>query len=700
MLTDDEKKQLYIWWQVFKQGHKLVEIRGIGDKQTWSGYYKNIENIIRDVELHRDINLYFTIGNINEACYGRPQCEQMMKNVKNATTDSEIESRDFVFLDFDCVHEGISGINSTNEEKHLAHLKAVEVYRWLREQGFSDMVCVDSANGYHIYIPCRIKGTVENDEMIKRFTLSISMLFSDENVQIDEKIFTRGRVAKLPTSYSRKGTAKNTERPQRQCKILHVPDEIIPNDNAYFEKVADLFPKEEKPSAENNYQVGKFDIDDFIKRHNIEILKEQHVAGGRKLILKHCPFSDQHDGDSCFFVNANGAIAWHCFHNGCSHHTWRDVRIKYEPDAYSRKEIAEYNQRQRYYGTFDRQPFQPLPETEELGKKWLAASEIKRVEIDELAYVSMGYPEIDKAMWGLFMGDVTVLTGTSGSGKSSLLACIVNNLVERNVRVAMYSGELQGFRLMSWQYCSLAGKTYTKKKEGYDNWYYAPKNVCDKIDEWLQRKLLVYNNNYGNNFFQLFADIKEVVEHEQVSVVVVDNMSALDLSEYQGKDLEKQTKFITDIKNFAKTKNIHVILVVHPKKQVNDELNQKESVAGSNNLTNLVDNVLIVSRRGIDFMKRLSNFLGADKAKNYEQYDTIVQLCKCRMSGQQDRFFGLYFEPESRRIKNTKAEHINYGWCAEPVQPSIPLPSASELSSDTPDMPFLPPTEADENCPF
>jgi archaellum biogenesis ATPase FlaH len=692
-MTNENKSELYKWWSIFKQNHKLVEIRVIGNKRTFSGYYKNIENLIRDVEQHYDDNIYFTIGNINEACYGRPQCEQMVMNPKNTTSDAEITSRDFVFLDFDCVHGGVAGINSTDEEKHLARLKTVECYRWLLSQGFSSIIAVDSGNSYHLYIPCRMAGTSENDEMVKRFTLAISMIFSDENVQVDEKVYNKGRIAKLPSSYSRKGSSYSTDRPQRQCKILLAPDEITPNDNAYFQKVADLYPEPEKPSAQNNYQVGKFDLDGFLQRHNIEVAKVEQIAGGKKYILKHCVFNEQHKGkDAVIFQRDDGAIAYHCFHQSCAHYTWRDVRIKFEPDAYTRKEVAEYNQRQRYYGVYQRPPFQPLPETEELGKKWLAASEIKRVEIDELAYVSMGYPEIDKAMWGLFMGDVTVLTGTSGSGKSSLLACIVNNLVERNVKVAMYSGELQGFRLMGWQYCSLAGKTYTKKKEGYDNWYYAPKNICDKIDNWLSRKLLIYNNNYGNNFFQLFSDIKEAVDFEHVSVVVIDNMSALDLSEYPGKDLERQTKFITDLKSYAKVKNIHIILVVHPRKQSGDELNQKESVAGSNNLTNLVDNVLIVSRRGIDFMKRLSNFMGAERAKEYEQYDTIVQLCKCRMSGQQDRFFGLFYEPESRRIKNTKAEHINYGWCAEPTQQVLSAPTSNIT------MPFE--AVGDEEAPF
>lgn len=686
MLTDEQKSQIYRWWSLFKRGKKLVEIRAIGKKATFSGYYKKIENLIRDVDQHQDCGIYYTVGNLDEKLYGRSQCESMELISKDATKNEEIKSRDFVFVDFDCEHGGIKGINSTDEEKHLSRLKACEVYKYLIDNGFNDSIIpVDSGNGYHLFIPCRIDGTEENDAMLKRFLQALSMMFSDENISIDVSVHTRARLAKLPGTYSRKGTSRNPQRPQRMCRILKTPDEIIPNANEYFEKIANIYPAEpEKPSYSNNFSTSKFDLDEFLAKHNIEVTKIENIAGGKKYILKHCIFDSAHQGkDACIFQSASGAIGYHCFHSHCQHYTWQDVRLKYEPDAYSKKTVAEFMHKQRYYGSFSREPFVPKPESEDLGKKWLAPSEIERVDVSNLCSTNTGYPELDKAMWGLFMGDVTIITGESGQGKSVWLNNVCANMVDRNVNVGIWSGELQGWKLWNWLHCTFAGKSYTQKKIGYENWFYAPPNICDKIDAWVGRRLLTYNNKYGNNFAQLFADIKEAVDKENLQVIVVDNLAALDLSEYAGKEYEKQTAFITDLKNLAQTKNIHVIAVIHPKK-MGQEMARKESVSGAKNLTNLADNVIIVARQGIDFRKRLVGFMGEQKAVEYDGYDTILELAKSRMSGAQDRFFGLYYEAESRRIKNERAEHINYGWLETPK--STPMFASVSYPWNDPDL--------------
>lgn len=692
MLTDEQKSQIYRWWSLFKQGHKLVEIRAISNKRSFSGYYKNIENLIRDVDLHQDCNIYYTVGNLDEAVYGRSQCENMEMGAKT-TKDTEVVSRDFVFVDFDCEHSGVSGINSTDEEKHLARLKAVEVYRYLIDNGFnSSIIPVDSCNGYHLYIPCRIKGTPENDAMIKRFTQALSMMFSDENVKIDESVHTRAHLMKLPGTYSRKGSARNAQRPQRMCKILKTPDEIIPNEHEYFQKIANIYPTEpEKPSYSNNFNTSKFDLDEFLAKHNIEVTKIENVAGGKKYILKHCVFDPSHDGrDACIFVSPSGAIGYHCFHSHCQHYSWQDIRLKYEPDAYSRKTVAEFMHKQRYYGNFYREPFIPKPESADLGKKWFSLEEIERVNIAELSSTNTGYPALDRVMWGFFMGDITIITGESGQGKSVWLNNVCANMIERNVNVGIWSGELPAWKIADWMHCTLSGKTYNQKKIGYDNWYYAPSNICDKIDKWAGRRLIIYNNKYGNNFAQLYSDIKDAIDKDNIQIVVVDNLSALNLSEYQGTEFEKQKEFITDMKNLAISKNIHCLIVAHTKK-MGSELGRKESVSGNKKITDLADNVIIVSRQGIDFRKRLVGFMGEQKAAEYDNYDTIIEVAKSRMSGAQDKFIGLYYEAESRRIKNERAEHINYGWLEHPKsQPIFTPDTAPSYEMNSPSGTVLP----------
>lgn len=680
MLTNEQLSEIYKWWHHFKKGRKTVEVRVIGDRKTWSGYYRNIENLIRDVDAHSDCNIYYTIANLDEAVYGRPQCEVMLQSPKNTTSDMECTSRDFVFLDIDCAHGGVAGINSTDEEKKLAYYKAIDVYKFLLDSGFNNSIIpCDSGNSYHIFIPCRLKGTQENDELVKRFTLAISMLFSDENVKIDEKVFNRGRIAKLPGTFSRKGSPLSSERPQRMCKILKTPDEIIPNELEYFQKIANLYPEEaEKPSFQNNFNTSNFDLDEFIAKHDIKVTKIEDVAGGKKYVLNHCVFNESHRAkDSVIYRRDNGALAYVCLHNSCSCYTWKDVRLKYEPDAYSKSAVAEFRHKQRYFGDFSREPFKPKPENEIDGKKWLTGIDVKRIDISELSYFNTGYYELDKAMWGLFLGDLTIVSGTSGSGKSSWLNCVLLNLVQSGVKVAVWSGELMAWKMFSWLDCAAAGKNYTQKRVGYDNWYYTPQPISEKINAWLGRNLIVYNNRYGNNFAQLWADIKTCIKDNDIQVVVIDNLAALDLSEFGGKELERQTYFITDLKNLAQEYNIHIIVVAHPKK-LGGEMARKESVSGHNNLTNLADNVIIVNRQGLDFQKRCAQFLGEAEAARYSGFDTVIELAKCRMSGAQDKLFGLYYEPESRRIKNSIAEHIVYGWVEEPQQLAI---TADEVES-------------------
>ena len=324
------------WWDIFKHGSELTEVRVLGDNKTYSGYFTDVEKIIKAVEQYDAVphaQIYFTLNCINEACYGRAQRDKMILVKREPTTgDLDIVGRTHVLIDLDPKRP--AGVSASNEELEYAHRKAVEVYRFLLEQGFNEPIICKSGNGYHVVIPCKIAVSDETTAVVKKFLQVLSLLFSDDKVDIDEKVFNASRICKLYGVTAKKGE-NTSERPWRQSEIVKVPAEVKTTDIAYFKKVASMYPEDEpKPDRWNGYSTERFDLVDFLNKHAVRHRTER-VAGGTKYILEHCPFNDQHKHkDAVIFQRDNGAIGFICLHNSCSDKTWRDVRLLFEPDAY------------------------------------------------------------------------------------------------------------------------------------------------------------------------------------------------------------------------------------------------------------------------------------------------------------------------------------------------------------------------------
>jgi hypothetical protein len=224
---------------------------------------------------------------------------------------------------------------------------------------------------------------------------------------------------------------------------------------------------------------------------------------------------------------------------------------------------------------------------------------------------------------------------------------------------------------MKWLALSAAGKNYVSKVEGSEYAYEVFDSAYDKIADWLYDKFYLFNNNYGNKFEQILADLNEVIE-KGVNLVVIDNLMALSIDNKSGDKNEKQKAFILDVVELAKKKNVHIIVVCHPRKESGTQtLLRKESIAGSSDLSNAVQNVAIVHRCGEDFSKRASEFFGKDKADKYMEYSNVVEWCKSRSYGVVDLLVGMYYEVETKRFKNYKSEHIIYGWQDNPQQQTM-----------------------------
>lgn len=654
-------------------GKNLCEIRCMDGQNTYSGYYHSIDNIIRDITPicdYPNMQLYFVMNSINEACYDRQQHETLVRKPKNTTSDNDIEGRFFLLLDFDPKRP--SGVSSTNEELELAHKKALDVFRFLKQQGFSQPIVTQSGNGWHLYYKIKLAATNENTELIKKFLKSISMLFSDESVDIDTSVHNLSRITKLVGTYAKKG-ANTKERPWRLSRIIKYPEELECTNKEYIEKIADLYKDERPmPSKENNYGQSRFDVEDFLTRHGLEY-RTVKTGLGTRYILKECPFggSSHPDPDSMVFQYDNGAVEFTCFHNGCQQYHWRDLRLLLEPDAYDKKDYREFRSKQQYYEKYE--PVQIKEETTENGKKWLDWDDIQDINDADLIAIKSGYFLLDKLIKGWVLGELSILCGLNSSGKSTILNSFALNAIQRNYPTAYFSGELRPQRLKQWIAQVAAGKNNVTKNPETERSYNVNSEVLPKISEWINGKLKIYSHEkYGNLSEQLVNDIIECIKNFGVKLILIDNLMSVSLDGESGDKNDKQKNFVIKIANLAKTYGVHIILVVHPRKENGLQFLRKESVKGAGDITDAADNVFLIHRVGDDFEKRATDFLGKERVANLIMYDNVIEIAKNRDYGVSDMFVGLYFEQESRRYKNSKAEQIHYDWEEQVEEYTVP----------------------------
>lgn len=701
-----DKIELKKWWDIFVGDGNFTEIRILGRFQ-YSGYFKSFDNLCKQLEPYtnmEDEQIYFVLNRIDESCYARPQCEKFVKSVKVSTNDNDIISRRFVMIDCDPIRK--SSVNSNEFEFNCAMQKARDIFRFLRENGLQDAIVCHSGNGAHLQLLVDLPNDDETTEILKRFYKYLGQRFTDEHVDIDQKVFNLARLCKVYSTVAKKG-ANITDRPWRQSKIIYVPKELKVTPLERFKAIADLLPKEEPKQAPQsnsswNRYGEKFNLENWLNTHGIEYRKKQE-GSSIKYEIKECPWKDQHSSNnpysSALFQDENGKVTYTCAHSHCADKQWKDFRLFYEPDAYSRPTYQPQYQMRTY------QPQKPKYEIKdvlpELGEKWLSMSAIKKIDLSQIENVKTGFTELDRNIVGLNMSEVTLLSGSNSSGKSSWLNTLILNIINQGVGCALWSGELRPDILKTWIQMVAAGKSNLRLSNYGDGKYYVPNAIAEKIDEWLDGKFFLYNNEYGNTWEQIFHDMNELLK-ANVKVFALDNLFSLNIDLLEGDKNNKQKELILQIKDFAKKNQVHIILVAHPRKVMS--FLRKNDISGSSDLTNAVDDVFIIHRVNNDFFRAGAEFFGESEINHYRGFGNVIEVAKNRMYGIVDLMVGMQYEVESRRFKNTLDENIRYGWELEPTQSTISFnggqvytqpqenaPQAKETANNANDMmPFAP----------
>lgn len=631
----------------------LFEVRVIDGNWNLSGYFTSADALIdalKHSESHENENIYITLNYVSDACYARKQHDRLMKNATPTTSDSDIFGYRFLMIDLD--PERAAGTSSSEAELEAARSLARTVFKYMKATGWNDPIIAESGNGVHLLYRIGLEVTAGRIQLVKDCLTALDIMFSTDAVKVDTKTFNPARVCKLYGTMAKKG-ADTKIRPHRMSRMIYVPDILQVNDIALCETLAANIPKEDEPRRENHYQPRTFDLRDFIQRHGIPVKKEISWNGGTKFVLEHCLFNPEHKhADAALVQTADGKICYNCFHNSCAGNHWREVRLLYEPHAYDKS-----SSKPKFMPNYERP--KPKPDADGEQPVWLTTEQIRTRAHPKEEYIRTGIREIDKALVGLKKGFVTLVSGLRGCGKSSLISQITLQAAEQGHKTALFSGELTPENATRWMYLQAAGKPHTRPSQYAGRWY-TPKPVEEKISKWLDGRLYIYDNDYGFDYDCFRDELESCIAEHEIDLVILDNMMCLDLSALDRDIFVRQSVFVNDLEQLAKRRNVHIILIAHPRKS--NGFLRLQDVSGSNDIVNRVDNAIIMHRVNHDFKQ------GAKAEFHWKSEDPIfsasnvLEICKDRDGGVQDKFIPLFFEPESKRLKNEPAEAFSFSW--------------------------------------
>ena len=258
-----------------------------------------------------------------------------------------------------------------------------------------------------------------------------------------------------------------------------------------------------------------------------------------------------------------------------------------------------------------------------------------------------GIRKLDGLTGGMFPGQLVILTGERGRGKSTFASQLVVNAAAAGIKSFIYSGEMPNASVKEWierQIVGPDGINLEIMPSGYEKTHINAMYL-DQIAAWHDGLIYIYDTDALINTEDdgierdLLGKVKKAVIQYGCKFIVIDNlMTALD-DDLQFDIYRQQAIFVKKLKRLAARFGIVILLIAHPKKAGKDSKGfENDDVLGSSNITNFADVILrydVPSKKAQDADSR------------------ILELTKSRRGGRKGRF-DMFYEFKSKRISDSE----------------------------------------------
>lgn len=270
-------------------------------------------------------------------------------------------------------------------------------------------------------------------------------------------------------------------------------------------------------------------------------------------------------------------------------------------------------------------------------------TEIEQVRILDMPFMSTHITELDSVLTrGLYYGQVILLTGQRGDGKSTFMQQIVCTAIDSEVKTFLYSGELPNYVVRNFTDTMLSGMHENELR---------PETV-NALNNTYRGRLYLYDFNVikDDEHTDLLKIIEQSITQYGCRLICIDNLMTVVEGVSSDALYQEQKHFVGQLTKIAKLYNVIVILVAHPRKRVGGDVKASftnDDVSGSSDITNKVDVVMSYQRC---------------RSKDYDESMRELWITKNRLTGELavgDNAIKLKYEKRTRRITG---EDQTFGW--------------------------------------
>ena len=317
-------------------------------------------------------------------------------------------------------------------------------------------------------------------------------------------------------------------------------------------------------------------------------------------------------------------------------------------------------------------------------------ADIEDIDLDALDGIPTGLPNLDRYLMKLFYGTLNIVTGINGSGKSSFLNQVICQCLDRGENAYLFSGELPNFQAKNWLNFIFAGQRNVKECQYNDSVFYKVTPEAKRaISEFYRGRLYIRQDGESNKSADLLKSMEDSVRKYGTKLLILDNLTAINLESNDNNKYDKQADFIMDLIAFAVKFNVVVILVVHPHKIDMMRRLSKMDVQGISAIIDLAHRIISLYRVQESDRQGVPKMNGSGWKVKPIKADVIFDILKDRLTGYESRSIETFYDRPSKRFFTTEAElDYQYAWDKRKYTTPLPFPPQQLVEDDSEDEVF------------